>query len=476
MFKIRLNQDINKYELEELVKVFLKTGDFELIGAGECEGIENPDSSNEIDIPIFSPDKTCENKHEKDVKNQIKRYLYKELQRYTGQKPDWGILTGVRPAKLASELLYREGSAETVKEILKQDYYLTEEKTDLLLNIVSYQRKILKASPMEAVGLYIGIPFCPTRCVYCSFPSNQGKEEGIKAYLSALHQEISFVAGNMKKKGWYPETVYIGGGTPTTLTADQLDELLFHIKEDFDFSHVREFTVEAGRPDTITEEKLSVIRKHKVDRISINPQSMNRLTLERIGRSHRPEDIGEAFRMARAAEIPMINTDVIAGLPEEEEKDFAYTLESVLSLRPENITVHTLALKRASRLKEIDSEFNYRQGQRVRAMLNTARDMLDEAGYKPYYLYRQKQMTGNFENVGYAKGDTAGLYNIRIMEEAQTIIALGAGAISKVYYPSENRLERVANVSNYEIYIERLAEMLQRKSDNLFHSSGNMQI
>lgn len=477
MFKIHLSQVKNKYEFEELVKVFLKSGEYRLIEPDDTDDVAiqadsgNTDGNNDGVIEIRVPDFPKDSEHgkkEKDSKNQIKRFLYQELQRYTGEAPDWGILTGVRPVKLAGELLQREGSEAKAREILILDYYITEEKADLLMDIVRYQGKLLRPSPPEAVGLYIGIPFCPSRCVYCSFPSNLAKAEGIASYLSVLHQEISFTAEHMKQKGWYPESIYIGGGTPTTLTADQLDELLVHVTGAFDLNNLREFTVEAGRPDTITAEKLNVIKQRGAQRISINPQSMNVPTLERIGRAHRPDDIVEAFRLAREAGIPMINTDVIAGLPEEDTDDFVHTLEQVLSLAPENITVHTLALKRASKLKEIDSEYNYKQGKRVRAMLDRAKEMLDQAGYEPYYLYRQKQMTGNFENVGYAKGDTAGIYNIRIMEEAQTIIALGAGGISKAYYGGENRLERIPNVSNYEIYIERLDEMLQRKKENLF--------
>jgi oxygen-independent coproporphyrinogen-3 oxidase len=474
LFKIHLSQVKNKYEFEELVKVFLKSGEYLMIGpedeaGSDAAGADYGTGENDIKIrvPDFPKDPDVWKK-EKDGKNQIKRYLYRELQRHTGESPDWGILTGVRPVKLAGELLQRENSEAKARDILIRDYYITEEKADLLMGIVAYQSRLLKSSPADAMGLYIGIPFCPTRCVYCSFPSNQGKADAIAAYLTALHQEISFTAENMKRKGWYPESIYIGGGTPTTLTADQLDRLLAHVTEAFDLNNLREFTVEAGRPDTITAEKLDVIKKHGAQRISINPQSMNVPTLERIGRAHRPEDIIEAFRLARDAGIPMINTDVIAGLPDEETVDFVHTLEQVLALAPENITVHTLALKRASKLKEIDSEYNYKQGKRVRAMLDRAKEMLDEAGYEPYYLYRQKQMTGNFENVGWAKGNTAGIYNIRIMEEAQTIIALGAGGISKAYYGRENRLERIPNVSNYEIYIERLDEMLQRKEENLF--------
>lgn len=475
MFKIHLSEAINKYEIEELIKVFLKSGEYRFTGPdGQEDEQQNEELEQviEIRVPVFQKDPESASRHEREIKNQIKRFLFRELQRHTGQTPDWGILTGVRPVKLAGELLQREGTENAAKDILIQDYYLTEEKAQLLMDIAAYQRKILKPSSKDAVGLYIGIPFCPTRCVYCSFPSNQGNAIGIAAYLEALHREISFVAEHMKQKGWYPESVYIGGGTPTTLSADQLDRLLGHVVSEFDLTRLREFTVEAGRPDTITAEKLQVIKKYDAGRISINPQSMNRNTLERIGREHKPEDIEEAFRLAREAGIPMINTDVIAGLPEENAEDFVHTLEKVLALEPENITVHTLALKRASRLKEIDSEYNYKQGKKVRAMLDRAKEMLDRAGYEPYYLYRQKQMTGNFENVGYAKGDTAGIYNIRIMEEAQTIIALGAGGISKAYYPEDNRLERVPNVSNYEIYIERLDEMLQRKEDNLFMTGG----
>lgn len=481
MYNIDLKQIENPYEYEELIKVFLRTGEFRISYAGPeteehliSDNMES-DLSSQSDYHIEIPDSYFVSKDAQDKKaqkNRIKRYLYDELRKYTGKTPDWGILTGVRPVKLAGELIASEGSIEKAEAILREEYYLTEEKRKLLLDIYHVQSQILRPSLSTAVGLYIGIPFCPTRCVYCSFTSNQANQNQIDRYLKALHQEISFVAEQMNRKGWYPESIYIGGGTPTTLSAEQLDELLQHVTDSFQMDHLMEFTVEAGRPDTITEAKLKVIRKYHADRISINPQSMNIATLKEIGRAHAPEDIKEAFRQARKAEIPMINTDIIAGLPGEKTEDFVHTLRSVIDLEPENITVHTLALKRASRLKEIDSDYNYRQGQTVKEMLALSREMLTDAGYHPYYLYRQKQMTGNFENVGYAKEHTDGIYNIRIMEEAQTIIALGAGGISKVYYPDENRLERVANVSNYEIYIERIEEMLQRKAEHLFNAGG----
>jgi oxygen-independent coproporphyrinogen-3 oxidase len=476
LYKIHLPQVNNKYEYEELVKVFLRPDEYRLTGSGEVEPDEaGPDGSGEPAIVIEAPPFSAEagdGKKENDIKNQIKRYLFRELQRHTGGTPDWGILTGVRPVKLASELLERdwpEGPQEKAKEVLVRDYYLTEEKARLLLDIALYQKRLLNPSPAEAIGLYIGIPFCPTRCVYCSFPSNQGRAEDVAAYLTALHREIAFAAENMKRAGLYPESVYVGGGTPTILSAEQLSRLLCHITDSFELSRAEEFTVEAGRPDTITAEKLAALKQYHVQRISINPQSMNRLTLERIGRFHSPEDVTEAFRLARKAEIPVINTDVIAGLPEEGAGDFARTLEQVISFEPENITVHTLALKRASKLAEIDAEYHRKQGKTVREMLGRAKEMFDQAGYRPYYLYRQKHMAGNFENVGYSKGNTVGVYNIRIMEEAQTIVALGAGGISKVYYPEGNRLERVPNVSNFGIYMERLDEMLLRKAKSIFH-------
>jgi len=489
LYKIRIPQAVNKYEFEELIKVFLRPGEYLLLGPDDADpddtgqpyeyrdGEEGAAGGNPvvIDVPLFD-DSVQTGKKEDDIKNRIKRFLYRELKRYTGESPDWGILTGVRPVKLAAELLERnlpESPAvqeKAAKEILMREYFLTEEKARLLLDIAIYQKSLLKQSPAEEVGLYVGIPFCPTRCVYCSFPSNQGRPEEIAAYMTALHREISFTAENMQRLGMYPESLYIGGGTPTILTAEQLDKLLCHIAEGFDLSRLREFTVEAGRPDTITAEKLAILKKHNVQRVSINPQSLNIPTLERIGRLHSPEDVTNAFRLAREAGIPVINTDIIAGLPEEGPDDFINTLEQVIALSPENITVHTLAVKRASKLIEIDAEYHRKQGKTVRVMLDRGKEMLDKAGYLPYYLYRQKHMAGNFENVGYARGDTAGIYNIRIMEETQTIVAMGAGGISKVYYPEGNRLERVPNVSNYEIYIERLDEMLRRKSENIFQN------
>ena len=380
----------------------------------------------------------------------------------------WGVLTGIRPVKLAGELYEKCLDKTLVKNALIDEYLLSAEKAELLIDIYEYQRRILQKPADGHAGVYIGIPFCPTRCLYCSFTSNQAPESKILEYMDALCKEIEFTGHEMKRAGMKPETVYIGGGTPTTLGTGQLEFLFAHIKNNFDLSELKEFTVEAGRPDTITPDKLRIIKEAGVTRISINPQSMREKTLELIGRSHTPQDIREAFFAARAGGPGTINMDVIAGLPEESTDDFLSTVEQVVQLGPENITVHTLAVKRASKLIDINKEYHHEKGETVTEMLQACYEMLRGAGYVPYYLYRQKRMTGNLENIGWCKEGTAGVYNIRIMEEKQTIIALGAGGITKVYFPRENRLERVPNVSNYEQYISRIDEMIERKRNGLF--------
>lgn len=459
MYKIGMQDQSNRYDLEELVKVFLPPGSYAFL---------NPAESEETDITLPG------NIEEKDTLKQI---LYKSLSGITGYQPEWGILTGVRPVKIIQKLEEQGLLHNGIQSVMKDRYYLSEEKINLLQETLRTQlertssptRPHGRPDPM-AVGIYIGIPFCPTRCVYCSFPSNIANHEQIHAYLAALLQEIAFVSKALKSSGRYVESIYIGGGTPTHLGVEELELLLDTLTQRFDLRGTLDFTVEAGRPDTITEEKLICIKQHGADRISINPQSMNDRTLRLIGRSHTTEQIRQAFQMARKCGISVINADIIAGLPEESEEDFANTLEQIVTLRPENITVHTLALKRASKWKEQDgwSCFDKDKGDAVKRMIQTSREMLSRAGYRPYYLYRQKQMTGNLENVGYALPNTENLYNIRIMEERQTIIAMGAGGISKAYFSDEDRLERIANVSNYQIYIERIAEMIERKKSGIF--------
>ncbi|MBQ5440706.1 MAG: coproporphyrinogen dehydrogenase HemZ [Firmicutes bacterium] len=387
----------------------------------------------------------------------------------------WGELTGVKPVKLTRELFKgnpyngrKPHEKPEVYRILTEEKGLSSDKARLLIEIYERQQKVLKGEEYLKAGLYIGIPFCPTRCLYCSFTSNQKPYEEIERYLEALIDEIEYTGKRCIESGLGIETIYIGGGTPTTLDSGQLNRLLDSVLHNFDLCKLREFTLEAGRPDTITAEKLSIAKDHGVDRISINPQSMKERTMELIGRSHSPSDIFKAFEIADKSGISVINCDLIAGLPEESVGDFEHTLKTMIGLGPANITVHTLALKRASRLIEQDSSYHESHSDVVSDMIELSHHMLRESGYVPYYLYRLKRMAGSLENTGWCKPGTEGLYNIRIMDEQQSILALGAGGMSKVFFPEENRLERVPNVNNYEIYIERLQQMLDRKEQGIF--------
>ena len=457
MYKIFFNRVSQVYELTEMARMFLPSSEFCILDRDPAE-----DEGNAVeDVIIRLPDPIT-------TRDEGKRWLYDRLKEHTGRSLEWGTLTGVRPVKLAGDLIAAGNSEKQAKEILIKEYYLSSKKAELLMSVRKAQIPYLAEDITGTIGIYIGIPFCPTRCVYCSFPSNQVGYDKIKPYLEALEHEIRFAGEALACKGWYPETIYIGGGTPTVLEDADIERLLKAIRESFYMKRLRELTVEAGRPDTITESKLIILKENGVDRISINPQSMKQETLEKIGRCHCTSDVFSAFGMARNIGFKVINADLIAGLPGEEKEDFLNSLETVIGLSPQNITVHTLAVKRASRLKDIDDKYSYRQGEKVSVMLQAGEKALKGFGYIPYYLYRQKQMAGNLENVGYTFPGNECIYNIRIMEENQTILALGAGGISKVWYPEENRLERIPNVSNYEIYIERIEEMIERKNQGIF--------
>jgi len=446
LYKCRFEGIDNPHQYEEMIKVFLPKGSYEI-----CSGEE------ECRTYCFNGDR-----------NELKKSIYRDLQEHTGKSPKWGILTGIRPVKMAGEMFDEVQDMEKVKSVLENEYLLNPMKSELVSDILQYQRKTAGKPEPDSISVYIGIPFCPTRCLYCSFTSNQVKAGEMDRYLEALFKEIEYCGGKIKEKGYKLESLYIGGGTPTSLDEVQFEKMLAKISECFQLTEIDEYTVEAGRPDTITPYKLEIMKKYGVGRISINPQTMKDETLKLIGRDHTVQQTEDAFRMAHDAGIECINTDLIAGLPEETLDDFKHSLDRIIELGADNITLHTLAVKRASRLKEYDAEFNYKQEDLREQMLNHAYEVLKAKGYVPYYLYRQKNTSGNTENIGFCRNDSLSVYNIRIMEEAQSILALGAGGISKVYYPEENRLERVPNVSNYEIYIERIDEMIQRKEDNFW--------
>ena len=443
MYSISVPDEKHQYLVGELAKMFLPKEAFRIeVGQPDAQLVIGADSSYD----------------------DSKRKAYVFLRGVTGKELDWGTLTGVRPVKLYNETKAR---GEDAQRMLKEQCYVSDEKIALLQRVSDNQLAVNRSKDPKAVGVYIGIPFCPSRCQYCSFTSNPYSRQASDAYLQALYREMDAVSDLMQRRGYVAESVYIGGGTPTSLEEDQLYAFLSRVRERFAADEAAEFTVEGGRPETITQGKLRIIREAGASRISINPQSMKQLTLDLIGRKHTPQQIRDAFALAQSAGIGIINADLIAGLPQESPEDFYASLEEIIALGPQNITVHTLAVKKASRMIEEDPDIAARQASSVRRMLQDADRLLTQAGYGPYYLYRQKHMAGNFENVGWCLPDTASLYNIRIMEEDQSIIAMGAGGISKVYYPAENRLERVPNVSNVSIYIERIDEMIARKEAGL---------
>ncbi len=406
----------------------------------------------------------------KETKNQLKQHLYDMLARYSGKELPWGTLTGIRPTKIPMKLLEEGKNREEIEQYMKDTYFASDEKIDLSIDIAEREQKLLQKIDYEnGYSLYIGIPFCPTTCLYCSFtsyPLSMWRNQ-VDAYLDALEKEIQFVSVKFYHKKL--NSIYIGGGTPTTLEPHQLDRLIRKIRCSFDLSHCVEFTVEAGRPDSITREKLEVLHKWGIDRISINPQTMKDETLKLIGRHHTVEQTIDSYEMAREVGFDNINMDLILGLPGETLEDVRNTMEQVKELNPDNLTVHSLALKRAARLNICKDEYKDFEMVNTQEHMDLVAAYCKELDLRPYYLYRQKSMAGNLENVGYAKSGKAGVYNILIMEEKQTIMALGAGATTKfVFKPEEDcdldmRMERVENVKDVKNYLERIDEMIERK-------------
>lgn len=406
------------------------------------------------------------------TKNEVKRGVYGFLAGYTGKKLPWGILTGIRPAKIPLRMLMEGKSEEQIRKVLLTEYMCSSEKTALALNVAKKEAALTAGIDHESsVSIYIGIPFCPSICAYCSFSSYPLRQyaDKVDRYLDALQKEMQFVAE--QHAGKTLQAVYVGGGTPTSLNETQLERLLSMIQKYLPVEKSLEFTVEAGRPDSITEEKLRLMKQYGVSRISINPQSMKQHTLELLGRKHTVEEIRTVFAMARKLGFDNINMDLIAGLPEEGLEDFAQTLSQVERLGPDSITIHTLVIKRASQMRRKQMESGgeiSREDTCIAQMQDHSEKFCMEHGYEPYYMYRQKNKTAttrntNQENVAYAKPGKECLYNIFIMEELQTILALGSGGSSKYVFHGENRMERVENVKSVDDYISRIDEMIERK-------------
>ncbi len=396
-------------------------------------------------------------------KTHIKRCVARVLEELTGIHLPWGVLTGIRPSKIIRELKLGGKNTDEAKEYLKSFYETDSDKAALATEVALNEEKHIENMDKKGISLYIGIPFCPTRCLYCSFTSQSidFSNKLTVPYIEALKKEIKAIGNNPFVKNRKIETIYFGGGTPSALSANQIDEILYELFNSFDLKDVKEITFEAGRPDTITKEKLEILKKYGISRISINPQTAKDETLELIGRKHTSEDFLKSFKLARQMGFNHINCDIIAGLPQEDAEDFENTIKLLSKIEPESITVHTMCIKHGSFLDMKYDMYSMTAANTVNKMLSIAGEYMKKEDYIPYYMYRQKNMLGNLENIGYCKKGHECLYNIYIMEEVQSIIALGAGGSTKLV--AGDRIERVFNVKEVSEYIKRIDEMIERK-------------
>ena len=476
MYLINKNNSYH-YEMENLIRVFLP--DVKIVRAEDTadEGdyclltLEGNKISIRLSLEgrtydsqgVFCLDCRAFNESEDSYfERKMAVMLYDMLREITGYTPPWGILTGVRPAKLMTKLIASQGQEKAV------DYFINElkvsqDKTNLALMVSKNETPIIEGSKADSYSLYVSVPFCPTRCSYCSFisHSNESAKKLIPEYVEKLCDEIAETAKIAKDLNLRLESVYIGGGTPTVLTASQLKKVTDTLSENFDLSDISEYTIEAGRPDSIDSDKLDVIKNCGCTRISINPQTFSDSVLKEIGRNHTSAETVEAFAMAREKGFGNINTDLIAGLPTDTLESIEKTLDKAVALEPENITVHTLALKRSSTIVTEGKKTN--SPTLTSDMLRLVQQKLTKAGYEPYYMYRQSKSLGNLENVGWAKKGFEGLYNIYMMEECHTILSVGAGAVIKLKAPHGNEIERIYNYKYPYEYIGNFQQILNRK-------------
>lgn len=461
------------YEMENLIRLFFPNEKITVIKEIP-EVLEQPyiftEISGNINVSVLingfeKSDVASLTEDEIENERLMAEIIFNFLTEYTDVKQPWGILTGVRPVKLLRRLIDEEGLTNAI-EHFRDKFFVTNEKIALARRTEAFEKEILNLSNDKSFSLYISIPFCPSRCKYCSFvmQSIERTKHLVDPYVNLLCKEIEFTATISKSLGLNLETVYMGGGTPTTLSAEQLRKVLGSLKDNFDLSTCREITVEAGRPDTITKEKLIALKENNVNRISINPQTLNDNVLEVIGRKHNSQQTLDAYKMAREVGFESINMDLIAGLPTDNYESFVNTLDTVCSLDPECITVHTLSMKRSSTLTEEGVQLDKTQAEETAKMLRYTEDKLSSFDYIPYYLYRQSRMAGNLENVGWSKRGLECLYNVFVMDETHTIFGCGAGAVTKLKSPSKDYLERIFNFKYPYEYIDRFDEMLSRKN------------
>jgi len=481
MIKIVLSDKTYEYDVRSLTKAFFPKDDLtldkinkdlqyvlEVITSKDKIEVYLKDSKESIlcekSIEVNLSSSLNELEYKSEYKNLLKIVMYNLFTTYTKHELPWGTLTGIRPNKIAMDMLEKGNTLDETIQKMQNRYLCNEDKARLSANIAKKELAILNEIDYKnGYSLYVGIPFCPTRCLYCSFTSYSLEKysDYVEKYLEALFKEIDYAKDMIKNKTLV--SVYIGGGTPTTLTSKQLARLIDKLKDSFDFSTVREFCVEAGRPDSITFDKLCVLKEKGVDRISINPQSMVQKTLDYIGRKHTVGNVISSFELARKAGHNNINMDIILGLIGENIDDVRYTLNEIDKLSPESLTVHTLAIKRAAYLNIYKDRYEKLLPKHVGDMVDLTMKYAKSKGYEPYYLYRQKNMTDNLENVGYSKKGYESIYNILIMEEKQTILALGAGAVCKFVDYENTRLDRVDNVKSIKDYVERIDDMIFKK-------------
>lgn len=448
-----------------------------------CQIMEKEEWSEKVGYPVkctVNGDVILEeNLPQGYTKNTVKTAVYQAFVKKTGKILPWGILTGIRPAKIPLTMLMEGRRREDILISLCGEYQLSPGKARLAYDVAAKEYELVKDfNHNDGYNLYIGIPFCPSICQYCSFSSYDYKtyQGKVDAYLGALEKELAYMAQMAQKEQKKLHTIYVGGGTPTSLKEEQLQCLMDMIWRYLPLSETAEFTVEAGRPDSITREKLQILKKAEVSRISINPQTMKQHTLDLLGRRHSVEQVKEVFAIAREMGFDNINMDLIVGLPEEDEVDFARTMMQVHDLNPDSVTVHTLVIKRASRMRREQLEQGekmYPEDTLIPVLQRTSEEMLRSYGYEPYYMYRQKNKSGttrntNQENVAYARPGKECLYNIFIMEELETIVALGSGGSTKYVIHEDNRMERIENVKSVDDYISRIDEMIERKKQ-LWH-------
>jgi len=468
--KFMIQDGLSHHDVQTMSQVFFQRIGFDVVGqlpTNElCLDVRIATSGNAVVTQLYEGGVILQ--HFKARINHIdpkglcratKLSIFVVLAMHTGHRPPWGLLTGIRPAKIAATLM-GEGLSDTQAQHVLKTYYLVEYgRAALCTKVAHAKRSIVKTSPKNAVSVYAAVPFCPSICHYCSFSAYPiGKyAKYADGYVSALIQEIGRIGQNIGRRT--VENIYIGGGTPTALDDVNFGRLLAAISDTFAVDKLMEYTVEAGRPDTITYEKLALMRQYGVSRISINPQTLNDTTLERIGRKHTTTQFLQAYDMAQSLGFEHINIDLIVGLPDETLDDVRRTLEGIVALNPKSVTIHTLAVKRASKLNqdiEIEAEPQcHAEIRQIRAMLSLCAQHMDALGLAPYYMYRQKNSPGNFENVGYAAAGYEGRYNIQMMEELQTIYAAGAGAVTKIVDTGKNRIEREFNFRNPVDYLHK---------------------